>query len=81
MEESLGRRSTAAVKKSFYRDKVADKSLYDWLTEQVGHFTTPEMLNEVGHGMDTNVNEALNNIVSWLAPKNKTYCGTVSLQT
>ena len=29
--------------------------------------------------MDTNVNESFNNTFSWLAPKNKVYCGTQSL--
>jgi hypothetical protein len=31
--------------------------------------------------MDTQVNEALNNIVSWIAPKNKTYSGSAALLT
>ena len=29
---------------------------------------------------DTQVNESLNNTISWMAPKNKTYSGTVSLE-
>jgi hypothetical protein len=29
--------------------------------------------------MDTQVNESFNNQVAWLAPKNKVYCGTLSL--
>jgi hypothetical protein len=31
--------------------------------------------------MDTQVNEALNNIVSWIAPKNKPHSGSGSLPT
>jgi hypothetical protein len=37
-------------------------------------------LKEVAHGMDTNVNESINNTVSYFAPKNRVYCKTRSLQ-
>jgi hypothetical protein len=36
-------------------------------------------LKEVAHGMDTQCNESFNNTASWLAPKNKVYCGSQSL--
>jgi hypothetical protein len=39
-----------------------------------------ERLKEVAHGMDTQVNESFNNTFSWLAPKNKVYCGSQSLK-
>jgi hypothetical protein len=39
-----------------------------------------DRLEEIGHDMDTQVNEALNNIVAWIAPKNKTYSGSNSLR-
>ena len=38
-----------------------------------------EALDEVGHGGDTQVNKSLNQTISWYAPKNKTYAGSVSL--
>ena len=46
-------------------------------SQQIHHFGSSE---SVAHGMDTNVNESFNNTISWLAPKNKEYCGTQSLQ-
>ncbi|CAB9531379.1 unknown protein [Seminavis robusta] len=44
------------------------------------NFTSPRKLQDVGHGGDTQVNESLNNLISHYAPKNRTYCGSVSLR-
>ena len=63
----------------FYRCKEKDAQLYLKLQEIVNKYITFERLKEVAHGMDTNVNESFNNTFSWLAPKNKVYCGTQSL--
>ena len=63
-----------------YRCKVKDGKLYKFLCDTVARFITLEALKEVGHGMDTQVNESLNNTISWLAPKNKTYSGSSSLE-
>lgn len=60
------RQSSAKI----YRDKVKDKDLYCCLTKLMDHFITIAALKEVGHGSDTQVNESLNNTISWLAPKN-----------
>jgi hypothetical protein len=65
--------------KSYYRDKKKDAVLYDELSKKVARFITLDRLKEVAHGMDSQVNESLNNTVSWFAPKNKVYCGTQSL--
>jgi len=62
-----------------YRSKEKDATLYKHLTATMARFISLSALREVGHGMDTQVNESLNNTFSWCAPKNKTYCGTVSL--
>ena len=62
-----------------YRSKEKDAKLYGFLINCVARFITPDAIREVGHGMDTQVNESLNNTVAWLAPKNKTYSGTCSL--
>ena len=62
-----------------YRDKVKDKELYDWLLKTLARFITLSALKEVGHGGDTQVNELLNQTISWLSPKNKTYSGSKSL--
>lgn len=64
----------------FYRDKVKDGLVYETLKEIIEPFITMERLVEIGHGFDTQTNESLNNTVSWLAPKNKTYCGSVALR-
>jgi rubrerythrin len=62
-----------------YRCKQKDKELYTMLLEVLSDFTSMKCLSEVAHPYDTNVNEALNNIISWLAPKNKNYCLSHSL--
>ena len=67
-------------KDRFYRSKTNDAALYDKLQEIVNKYITFDRLKEVAHGMDTNVNESFNDTFSWLAPKNKVYCGTQSLQ-
>ena len=67
-------------KQRFYRSMTKDVALYNKLKEIIERFVTFDRLKEVAHGMDTNVNESFNNTFSWLAPKNKVYCGTQSLQ-
>jgi hypothetical protein len=53
-----------------------------WSTATVllSRFITMEKLREVCHVMDTQVNDSMNNTISWLAPKNKCYGGSQSLQ-
>jgi hypothetical protein len=65
----------------YYRDKKkeADAKLYAVLSDKLARFITLDRLKEVAHGMDSQVNESFNNTVSWLAPKNKVYCGSLSL--
>ena len=79
------RRKTAtpeqrAAAKKFYRDKENDAKLYTELKTIMDGFITMKRLRESGHGYDTQVNESLNNVVAWLAPKNKMYCATRSLE-
>ena len=57
----------------FYRDRVVDEELYHWLTELMSNYITDERLEEVGHGMDTNINEAFNSVCAHFAPQNKTF--------
>ena len=45
----------------------------------ISRFITLPKLKEVAHVFDTQVNESLNNTISWLAPKNKCYGGSQSL--
>ena len=67
-------------KKQYYRDKTKDAKLYAKLQSLMRRFLTLEALQEVAHNMDTCANESFNNTISWLAPKNKVYSGTCSLQ-
>jgi hypothetical protein len=60
----------------FYRSKIKDAALYDRLQAIVGKYITIDRLKELAHGMDTQVNESLDNTFSWLAPKNKIYSGS-----
>jgi len=46
----------------------------------LARFVALKGLKEVGHGYDTNCNESFNNVVAWLAPKNKVYSTTDSLK-
>jgi hypothetical protein len=57
-----------------------DAALFNILQPIVQRFITIERLKEVAHGMDTQCNESFNNTFSWLAPKNKVYCGSQSLR-
>ena len=56
-----------------------DAKLYALLQQTIARFITAEALQQVAHGMDTQVNESLNNTMTWFAPKNKVYCSTWSL--
>ena len=69
-----------AKKKKIYRSKEEDKKLYHILKQKIERFITEEALDEVGHGMDTLVNESFNNTVAWIAPKNKVYSSSDSLK-
>jgi hypothetical protein len=61
------------------KDK-ADAVLYKVLYEKIERFITLErLLEEVSHGLDTQVNESFNQSASWFAPKNKVYCSSISL--
>lgn len=53
--------------------------MYELLQKTISRFITLEKLEEVVHGLDTQVNESLNNTISITAPKNKVFCGTQSL--
>ena len=64
----------------FYRDKTKDAKLYKRLSSYIARFITIEALKELAHNMDTCANESFNNTASWVAPKNRVYCGTNSLR-
>ena len=66
--------------KKMYRCKTKNYKLYLGLTERIARFITEDALDEVGHGMDTLVNESFNNTAAWVAPKNKVYSSSESLK-
>jgi hypothetical protein len=63
----------------YYRCKKKDAKLYAVLSEKMERFCTQERLNEMAHTLDTNMNEAFNQICTWFAPKNKVFAGSGSL--
>jgi hypothetical protein len=67
----------ASVK--YYRCKTRDAKLYALLSETIARFVTKERLDEMAHELDTNMNEAFNQICTWFAPKNKVFAGSYSL--
>jgi len=66
--------------KQYYHCKQKDAKLYQKLQAIISRFITKECLDDLCHGMNTQVNESFNNTFSWYAPKNKVHCGTWSLQ-
>jgi hypothetical protein len=59
--------------------KNKDAELYAVLVDKIDRFIQLDKLVDIAHGMDTNVNEAFNQICTWFCPKNKVYCGSGSL--
>jgi hypothetical protein len=66
-------------KVKFYRCKTKDAKLYALLSSKIERFVTLDKLIEMAHGLDTNMNEAFNQICTWFAPKNKVFAGSGSL--
>jgi hypothetical protein len=64
----------------YYRCIERDGKLYSVLKGKIERFITIDKLQEMAHGLDTNMNEAFNGICTWFAPKNKVYAGSGSLQ-
>jgi hypothetical protein len=65
--------------KKYYRSKTMDAKLYVVVQQTIARFITKDKLLEMAHGLDTNMNEAFNNICTWFAPKNKVFAGAYSL--
>jgi hypothetical protein len=63
----------------YYRCKERDAKLYSVLSDKMEHFCTQEHLSEMAHSLDTNMNEAFNQVCTWFAPKNKVFAGSGSL--
>jgi hypothetical protein len=66
----------------YYCCKERDAKLYALLTDKVRSFITQEDLKEMAHSLDTNMNEAFNQICTWFAPtKNKVFLQELALFT
>jgi hypothetical protein len=63
----------------YYRCKECDATQYKVLKTIVDKYVMLEKLKEVAHGYSTQLNESLNNTITWMAQKNKTLSGTCSL--
>lgn len=70
----------AAASNRHCRCKIKDSKLCDALASVCSRFFELKRLKEVAHGMDANVNESINNTISYFAPKNRVHCATRSLQ-
>jgi hypothetical protein len=56
-----------------------DAKLYGLLQQTMDRFVSKERLVEMAHELDTNMNEAFNQICTWFCPKNKVYAGSYLL--
>jgi hypothetical protein len=63
----------------YYKNRENDAKLYSLLFDKIERFTSLDKLVEMAHGMDTNVNEAFNQVCNWFSPKNKVFAGSGSL--
>jgi hypothetical protein len=63
----------------YYRCKKRDAKLYAVLQEKLDKFVSKDRLTEMAHTLDTNMNEAFNQICTWFCPKNKVFAGSYSL--
>ena len=68
-------------KKGYYRNKEKDKEVYDDLCTNFERFTTKKAMVEILHPHDTQLNEAMNNAFSYVAPKNKNYSRSMELMS
>ena len=74
------RNEATTNKVSFYRCKTKHREVYLRMKKALLRFSTKQRMTESLHGFSTQMNECLNNMISYYAPKNKTYGMTMSLQ-
>jgi hypothetical protein len=79
-KKELAEDTPEITKKKVYRSIEKEPELYSLVCEILADYITMEKLEEIGHGYHTNVNESFNNLVAWIAPKNKVYSGSGSLR-
>ena len=62
-----------------FRCKQNDNQLYNILKKNLFPFQTDKALKESLHMFDTQKNESMNNVIAYVAPKNKTMAHSMSL--
>ena len=67
-------------RQGYYRDMLLDKDLWDALVDKYERYRSKEMLAQCVHEYDTQ-KKGMNTCVAKYAPKNKTYCKSISLET
>jgi hypothetical protein len=60
----------------YHRNKIDHRQLCDLFHSTLVDFVSMEHPEEIDHDMDAQVNEALKNIISWIAPRNNTCSGS-----
>ena len=68
-------------KKGYYRDMEKDKAVFQQLKQAFLPYTTRKSLEQVLHNFNTQLNESLNNKITYLAPKNRNYSKSMELPT
>ena len=63
-----------------YRCVEINKDMYDLCNDLLSPYLQPEALKDINHLFDTQLNEALNELIATFALKNKVYCFTSSLK-
>ena len=78
---ALSDRDKERMQAGYYRDKnkPEDMKVYKQIKSEYEKFVTEERLKECYHNFDTQLNESLNNAIAKVAPKNRTYCKSLSL--
>ena len=62
-----------------FRCKQNDNQLYNLLKKTLFPFQTDKVLKESLHIFDTQKNESMNNVIAYIAPKNKTMAHSMSI--
>ena len=67
------------TKRMNYSEKKTDNQLYNLLKRTFFLFQADKVLKESLHMFDTYKNESMNNVIAYVAPKNKTMANSMSL--
>ena len=78
-EETKDNIEIQRTKKSYYRSKTKDSTLYEQILGAYLPFTKESRLKESLQNFSTQNNEALNNSVAKYAPKTRTYSTSMAL--